>query len=113
MAKGKLSGIRGCKRPMRAGRGRSLYARRGLLSGLISATATENLGGGNYGSTSEFSLTSSAIYTLSGAVFEDKGSDLLVSGQVIGDSNNPGLRAPTVRLYADGGDGVADGAMTC
>ncbi len=66
----------------------------------MSATATEDLGGGVFGSTSEFALTSSAIYTLAGTVFEDKAGDLLVSGQVIGDTNNPGVTGATVRLYA-------------
>ncbi len=46
---------------------------------------------------------------LSGTVFEDQANDLLVSGQTIGDTNNPGVVGATVKLYADGGDGVADG----
>ncbi len=73
----------------------------------ITATATIAA----YG-TSEIGANAT-LRTISGKVFEDKGSDQLASGQVIGDANNPGVSGATIRLYKDGGDGVANGTMMC
>jgi VCBS repeat-containing protein len=85
------------------------YTHNAALSGRISATATEDLGGGTYGSTSEFALTTSPIYTIGGTVFEDKHGNLLAGAESIGDVDNPGVANVTVLLYADGGDGMANG----
>ena len=40
-------------------------------SGFVSATATENLGGSNYGGTSEMAFTTTSLSTISGKVFDD------------------------------------------
>ncbi|MEZ5596734.1 MAG: LamG-like jellyroll fold domain-containing protein [Pseudomonadales bacterium] len=69
----------------------------------VTATATIAA----YG-TSEFGANS-ALRTVSGRVFEDIDGNLLAGGEVIGDGDNPGVSGASVYLYADGGDGVADG----
>jgi parallel beta-helix repeat protein len=84
------------------------YTHGSVLAGLISGTATEDLGGGSFGSTSEFAQTTSSIYTISGTVFEDIYADGAGS-EAIGHANNPVRSGVTVKLYADGGDGLADG----
>lgn len=58
--------------------------------------------------TSEFGLNTT-IRSLSGVVFNDLNGNLLSGVETIGDINNPGLAGVSVFLYADGGDGLADG----
>ncbi|MCA9206135.1 MAG: hypothetical protein KDA59_23950, partial [Planctomycetales bacterium] len=82
----------------------------GVAGDIITATATVDLGGGSYGSTSEFSALMATGNVVSGRVFEDIDGNLLAGGEVIGDVNNPGIAGATVLLYLDGGDGIADGA---
>jgi trimeric autotransporter adhesin len=73
-----------------------------LLGDIVTATATVDLGGGNYGSTSEFStnISAGASLSISGTVYEDINSN----GQVADDG--VGLSGARVSLYLDNGDGV-------
>jgi trimeric autotransporter adhesin len=68
----------------------------------IKSTATIDLGGGNFGSTSEFSANATAGGSLSitGTVYEDINSN----GQIADDG--VGLGGAIVTLYRDNGDGV-------
>ncbi|MCA9062978.1 MAG: right-handed parallel beta-helix repeat-containing protein, partial [Planctomycetaceae bacterium] len=69
----------------------------------VTATATMAA----YG-TSEFGANRT-LYSISGTVFEDINGNLLTGAEAIGDSNNPGVSGVTVKLYKDGGDGLATG----
>jgi VCBS repeat-containing protein len=89
----------------------------GNFTGSISLPAGVSLSAGDtltstatiahYG-TSEFGLNTT-IRSLSGVIFNDLNGNLLSGVETIGDINNPGLAGVSVVLYADGGDGLADG----
>jgi parallel beta-helix repeat protein len=80
----------------------------GSVSFAVGDTITSTATIAAYG-TSEFGANAT-LRSISGKVFEDKDGNLLAGAEAIGDSNNPGLSGVTVKLYVDGGDGVASGA---
>ena len=66
----------------------------GITAGeVITATATVDLGGGNFGSTSEFSA---ALYTVTGRIYEDVNGDASLADAV-------GRNGVDVRLFLDNG----------
>jgi CSLREA domain-containing protein len=72
------------------------------IGSFVTSTATVDLGGGQFGSTSEFSLNTAVVNlaTISGTVYEDTNAN----GQLTDDG--VAIAGAIVSLYRDNGDGV-------